>query len=118
MMAQSALSCTRLGLFGFARDATAEEDEMTTPTPFPLRGQAARMGALRAVLRPLDTGNMAIHELVTACENAVPEATIDEIADALRQVAAEHMVGGFGGHASAFRLVGPSLRRGPVSAVS
>jgi hypothetical protein len=86
------LSCTRLGLFGFARDATAEEDEMTTPTPFPLRGQAARMDALRAALRPLDTGNMAIHELVTVCEDAVPEATIDEIADALRQVAAEHIV--------------------------
>jgi hypothetical protein len=88
---EAALDRTRLGLFGFARDAKAEEDDMATPTPFPLRGQAARMDALRAVLRPLDTGNMAIHELVAACENAVPEATIDEIADALRQVAAEHI---------------------------
>ena len=74
------------------RRAKAEEDELTTPTPFPLQGRAVRMDALRAVLRPLDTGNMGIRELVTACENAVPDATIDEIVDALRQVAAEHMV--------------------------
>ena len=65
---------------------------MPPPTLFPLRGQAARMDAMRAVLRPLDTGNMGIEQLVTACENAVPDATIAEIADALRQVAAEHMV--------------------------
>jgi hypothetical protein len=64
---------------------------MTTPTLFPLRGQAVRMQMLRAVLLPLDTGNMAIAALVTACENAVPDATIEEIADALQQVAAEHM---------------------------
>jgi hypothetical protein len=47
------------------------------------------MNALRRVLRPLDMGNLDIHELVTACENAVPDATVDEIADALRQVADE-----------------------------
>jgi hypothetical protein len=62
---------------------------MTPPTPFPLRQRAARMNALRRVLRPLDMGNLDIHELVTACENAVPDATVDEIADALRQVADE-----------------------------
>jgi hypothetical protein len=64
---------------------------MTPPMLFPLRNRAARLYALRSVLRPLDTGNLDIHELVTACENAVPDATVDEIADALRQVADEHI---------------------------
>jgi hypothetical protein len=67
------------------------EGEMTAPTPFPLRGQAARMDAMRAALRPLDTGNMPIEELVCACENAAPDALFDEIAEAIRQIVAEHI---------------------------
>jgi hypothetical protein len=49
------------------------------------------MGALRAALRPLDTGNMAIEDLVSVCERAVPNATVVEITDAIEQVAAEHV---------------------------
>jgi hypothetical protein len=64
---------------------------MTTQTAFPLRGQAARLEALRAVLRPMETATMTSGEVVTACQNAVPDATINEIVQALRHVACEHI---------------------------
>jgi hypothetical protein len=64
---------------------------MTPPTAFPLRGQAARLEALRDVLRAMETANMTPGEVVTACQNAVPDATIDEIVSVLRQTAGEHI---------------------------
>jgi len=89
---------------------------MTTPTLFPLRGQAVRMQMLRAVLLPLDTGNMAIATLVTACENAVPDATIEEIADALQQVAAEHMADAESARLSCNAAATATRREAPRSA--
>jgi hypothetical protein len=66
---------------------------MTVPTPFPWRGEVARMNALRATLRLLDTLDTPVQDLVAACLEAVPNALIDEIAQALSQVAAEQMAG-------------------------
>ena len=63
---------------------------MIEATPFPHRDQASRMEALRAVLRPLDTWGTSVQELVAACLAAVPDAPIEEISAAIKQVSAEH----------------------------
>ena len=57
---------------------------------FPMRGPI-RFDALKAALRPVDTSTMNTAEVVMLCETAVPGCTVEEIIQALRQVAAEHM---------------------------
>jgi len=59
-------------------------------TNFPLRGQR-RTDALLDTVRGLDTASMTTPEVVEAIEAAAPDATVDEIIAALRQVGAEHM---------------------------
>ena len=51
-----------------------------------------RREKLRAALRHLETSDMAPAELADLCNEAAPGCTIDEMAAALRDVAAEHKV--------------------------
>ena len=69
----------------------SEERQTMNATPHPLRGQATRLAALRDVLRPLDTSTMDTVILVRVCEDAVPDATVEDIITALRHTAAEHI---------------------------
>ena len=51
---------------------------------------AYRLDTLRATLRPVDTGGMSTPEVVALCEAELADCTIDEIIQALQQVAEEH----------------------------
>ena len=51
-----------------------------------------RIHTLKTVLRPVDTGRMSTPEVVALCESAVPDCMIDEIVQALQEVAEEHQL--------------------------
>ncbi len=56
---------------------------------FPPRG-AFRLETLKSTLRPVDTGTLSTPEVAALCEAALPDCTVEEIIQALREVAEEH----------------------------
>ena len=56
---------------------------------FPSRG-AFRLETLKNTIRPVNTGTMTTPEVAALCEAALPDCTIEEIFQALREVAEEH----------------------------
>ena len=56
---------------------------------FPTRS-AFRFEILKAALRPADTNRMSTPEVAALCEGALPDCTVDEIIQALKEVAEEH----------------------------
>ena len=70
------------------------ENNVVDMTDRVARDQASnddRLNALKRLLRDVETIDMAPQEVLVLCEREVADCTVEEVAQALRIVGAEHM---------------------------